>query len=73
MEAEILKEEMGVQEAARAVQINPHGIFLSLGGRWFLMALPMRMAIKEPKRKQDFVFCQLSLWSQKHQLLPGEY
>lgn len=50
MEGEILKGEMRMQETARGVQRNPHGVFLSLG-RWFLIALPMRMAIKELKRR----------------------
>lgn len=51
MEGKILKGKMGMQETTRAVQRNPYGVFLSLGGRWFLIALPMRMAIKEPKRR----------------------
>lgn len=51
MEGEILEREMGMQETARAEQRNPHGILLSLGGKWFLKGLPMRIAIKESKRR----------------------
>jgi len=67
MEGDILKSEMGMQR-------SPHGIFLSLGGRWFLTDLPRRRIIRESKKSWIvlFVHWHISLPSEKHQLSAWE-